>query len=82
MNYKLFRSLMVLNGDTNATLADYLGLTSQSISNKINENGAEFKQGEIFKLKLRWKLDAEMIDRIFFDEQVSKKETCEREETL
>lgn len=82
MNCKLFRSLMVLHGDTNATLAEYLGLTSQSVSNKINENGAEFKQGEIFKLKQRWNLDAEMIERIFFDEQVSKKATNEREEIL
>lgn len=66
MNSKLLRSFMVLNGDTNATLADYLGITEQSVSNKINENGTEFKQGEIAKIKARYNLESEMVDRIFF----------------
>lgn len=57
---------MVLNGDTNATLAEYLGITEQSVSNKINENGTEFKQGEIAKIKARYNLESEMVDRIFF----------------
>lgn len=71
MNKKLFRSLMALHGDTNASLAEYLGLTEQSVSNKINETGTEFKQGEIFKIKARYGLDGEMIDRIFFANGVS-----------
>lgn len=66
MNGKLLRSIMVLNGDTNATLAEYLGITEQSVSNKINENGTEFKQGEIAKIKARYNLESEMVDRIFF----------------
>ena len=36
MNSKLLRSLMVLHGDTNASLAAYLGITENSGSNKIN----------------------------------------------
>lgn len=66
MNGKLLRSVMVLHGDTNASLADYLGITEQSVSNKINENGTEFKQGEITKIKARYNLDCDMVDRIFF----------------
>ena len=66
MNAKLLRSVMVLHGDTNATLADFLGITEQSVSNKINENGTEFKQGEISKIKARYNLDSDMVDRIFF----------------
>ncbi len=66
MNGKLLRSIMILNGDTNATLAEYLGITEQSVSNKINENGTEFKQGEISKIKVRYNLDGDMVDRIFF----------------
>lgn len=66
MNKKLMRSVMALNGDTNATLAAFLGITEQSVSNKINENGTEFKQGEISKIKERYNLDSAMIDRIFF----------------
>ena len=66
MNSKLLRSVMVMFGDTNATLAEFLGITEQSVSNKINENGTEFKQGEIAKIKSRYNLDSEMVDRIFF----------------
>lgn len=57
---------MILNGDTNATLAEYLGITEQSVSNKINENGTEFKQGEIARIKARYNLESEMVDKIFF----------------
>ncbi len=66
MNGKLLRSIMLLNGDTNATLAEYLGITEQSISKKINENGSEFKQGEIAKIKAKYNLDSNTVDRIFF----------------
>lgn len=66
MNGKLLRSIMVLHGDTNATLAEFLGISEQSVSNKINENGTEFRQGEITKIKARYNLDCDMVDRIFF----------------
>lgn len=66
MNKNLFRSIMVLNGDTNATLAEFLGISEQSVSNKINENGTEFKQGEIAKIKARYNLSSEKVDEIFF----------------
>lgn len=66
MNGKLLRSIMILHGDTNATLAAYLGITEQSVSNKINENGTEFKQGEIAKIIKRYNLDSDTVDRIFF----------------
>lgn len=66
MDKNLLRSVMVRHGDTNASLAEYLGITEQSVSNKINENGTEFKQGEIFKIKARYDLDSDMVDRIFF----------------
>lgn len=68
MNGKLLRSIMVLHGDTNASLAEFLGITEQSVSNKINENGTEFRQGEITKIKARYSLDSDMVDRIFFAE--------------
>ena len=66
MDKRLFRSVMALNGDTNASLAAFLGLTEQSVSNKINEKGTEFKQGEIARIKSRYNLDSDMVDRIFF----------------
>lgn len=66
MNAKLLRSVMLLHGDTNASLAEFLGITEQSVCNKINEKGTEFKQGEITKIKSRYDLDCDMVDRIFF----------------
>lgn len=66
MNKKLLKSCMALYGDTNITLGAYLGISEQSVSNKINENGTEFKQGEIAMIKTRYHLDSDMIDRIFF----------------
>lgn len=67
MNKNLLRSIMVLHDDTNAKLADYLGITQNRLSAKINEwNGAEFTQSEIRKIKERYELDAEKINEIFF----------------
>ena len=66
MNKDLLRSVMVLHGDTNKSLAALLGITEQSVSNKINENGTEFKQGEIGRIKARYNLTSEQVDLIFF----------------
>lgn len=66
MKKELLRSIMVLHGDTNKDLADYLGITEQSVSNKINENGTEFKQGEIRRIRCRYNLTSEQVDQIFF----------------
>lgn len=68
MKKELLRSIMVLYGDTNKDLADYLDITEQSLSNKINENGTEFKQGEIKQIKVRYNLTSDQVDRIFFAE--------------
>lgn len=76
MNKELLRSIMVLHGDTNKDLADYLGITEQSVSNKINENGTEFKQGEIRRIRTRYNLTSDQVDRIFFAEQVSRSDTA------
>ena len=75
MNKKLLRSVMALHGDTNASLANYLGITEQSLSNKINENGTEFKKNEITGIKTRYNLDADLVDRIFFADVVSNLDT-------
>lgn len=66
MNAKKLRSLMVLHGDTNKDLAKCLGISEQSMSNKINENGTEFKQGEIVKIKDRYNLSHKDVCTIFF----------------
>lgn len=66
MRKEVLRSIMVLHGDTNKDLADYLGISEQSVSNKINENGTEFKQGEIARIKTKYNLTSDQVDHIFF----------------
>ena len=67
MNKAKLKSVMTLHGDTNKDLADLLGISEQSVSCKINENGTEFKQGEIAKITVRYGLSPDDVVAIFFD---------------
>lgn len=67
MNKAKLKSVMTLHGDTNKDIAEMLGISEQSVSCKINENGTEFKQGEIAKIKDRYNLSPNEVDAIFFD---------------
>lgn len=67
MNKKLFRSKMALFGDTNKTLAVYLGISEKSFNDKINERNTEFRQGEILAIKKRYSLTDEEVINIFFN---------------
>ncbi len=71
MNKALLRSIMFLHGDTNKTLAEFLGISETSVSNKINESGTEFKQCEISAIVDRYHLTAQQIKDIFFNREVS-----------
>jgi hypothetical protein len=72
MDTARLKSVIVLHGDTNAILANAIGVAPQTFSAKINEkNGAEFTQGEISKIKERYNLTPDEIDLIFFREKVS-----------
>ena len=72
MNKKMYRSKMALFGDTNASIASYLGISPQRNSAKLNgTNGAEYSQGEIALIKTRWHLTATEVDQIFFADKVS-----------
>lgn len=66
MDKAKLKSYMALYGDTNRELAEILEISEQSVSNKINENGTEFKQGEIRKIKDRYNLSPTEVDAIFF----------------
>lgn len=71
MNKALFRSFMVLHGDTNKTLAEFLNKSEQTVCNKINENGTEFTQGEIAAISERYNFTPEQIKDVFFTQKVS-----------
>lgn len=67
MNKALLRSVMVLHGDTNKSLAQYLGISEKSVNDKINENKTEFKQSEIAAIKKRYSLADDQVSDIFFN---------------
>lgn len=72
MNKRKLESKMVLYGDNGQKLADYLGIARATLSSKLNEtNGAQFKQGEIKKIKERYELTSEEVSEIFFTPVVS-----------
>lgn len=72
MNKAMLESVMKLNSDTQADLADYLGISLSRLNAKINEyRGAQFFQTEIAAIKKRYSLSETQIDAIFFDEKVS-----------
>lgn len=67
MNKAKLKSVMALHGDTNKDIAELLEISEQSVSCKINENGTEFKQGEIAKIKDKYNLSPAELEAIFFD---------------
>ena len=71
MDKRKLESVMKLYGDTGNDLAAYLGIARSTFSLKINENGAEFTQSEITKIKKRYDLSADDINHIFFETKVS-----------
>ena len=67
MDKKLFKSKMVLFGDTLVKLSAAIGISRSRLCAKINEsNGAEFSQSEITKIKYRYKLTSDEVNAIFF----------------
>ena len=71
MDGALLKYFMTRFGDSSKDLAMYLGISETWLSQKINENGAEFKLSEIRKIIKRYKLKAEEVLRIFFADYVS-----------
>lgn len=61
------KSVMALYGDTISDLAKLLNKTEQTIYNKLREDGTEFTQGEIAKIKDRYQLTMAEVDAIFFN---------------
>ena len=67
VNKAKLKSVMALHGDTNKDLAELLEISEQSVSCKINENGTEFKQGEIKKITEKYNLSPDEMTAIFFN---------------
>lgn len=71
MNKNHFKSIMVLHGDTQKTVADALGVSEQTVGDKVN-GLSDFKQSEIKVLIDRWELTPAQVDEIFFSGENEK----------
>lgn len=71
MNKNHFKSIMVLHGDTQKTVADALNVSEQTVGDKVN-GLSDFKQSEIKILIDRWGLTPAQVDEIFFSGENEK----------
>lgn len=66
MNKNMLVSKMKLHGDRNSDLAEYIGISPQRFSAKLNgTDDAQFTQGEIRKIAERYTLTGEEVVAIF-----------------
>lgn len=70
MNTKLLKSVMVLRGDTQETLAKSLGLPQSALSSRI-AGAVDFRRAEIEQIAKRYELTAKDIQAIFFTNLVT-----------
>lgn len=63
---KAFKAAMVLAGKTMDRLAEAVGITRVTLSNKVN-NKSEFTASEIYALSSELNLTAEQQNSIFFE---------------
>ena len=67
LNKNMLLSKLVLFGDKQADLAEYIELSPQRLNAKLNgTDGAEFTRPEIAKIIKRYDLTAEEVMLIFF----------------
>lgn len=71
MNKRLLESQMRLHGDTQASLADAMGISLSRLNAKINQRGAEFTQSEITFIIDRYRMSKKDAVACFFAQKVS-----------
>ena len=64
MNDRKLRSIMVLNGDKVDDLANFLNISRQSLTNKMNGK-TEFTRAEMVMIKRRYKLNNDEFVKTF-----------------
>ena len=74
MNSNLLRAVIAKNGDTQAKLAEAMGMPVSALSVRINGK-VEFRRNEIRFIKQRYNLSSDEINEIFFAELVSDFDT-------
>ena len=70
MNTKMLKAKLVEHGDTQAMLAEAIGISASSLNDKITGK-VSFRQSDIAAIKARYHLSAEDVDLIFFGNELS-----------
>ena len=63
-----FNSKMALFNDTVSSLAEYLGISRQTLTLKL-DNKSDFTQSEIKKIVIKYNLTPDEMDQIFFGDE-------------
>ena len=72
MDKNLLRAYMAEHGDTQAQLAEAMGISLSRLNAKINgTRGAEFSQSEIQFIANRYQMKAKEVSAVFFAGKVS-----------
>lgn len=72
MNKQRLQSVMIMNADTQKSLAEAMGISLSRLNAKLNtRGGAAFTQGEITFIIERYQLAPEDAMQIFFSSAVS-----------
>lgn len=71
LNVQLLKSKMTLYNDTQEDLAEYLGMTRNTLLSRLNEK-SYFTNKEIYLIKIRYSLTDEEVILIFFTLQVTQ----------
>ena len=66
MNTNLLKSKMIEHGDTQAQLAEAIGISASNLNEKI-KGKVSFRQKDIAAIRARYHLSAEEVDHIFFE---------------
>lgn len=74
MNERFLKAEMIIYGDDLNSLAEFLGMTRQTLSRKIKEG--TFTQDEMNKIKNRYDLSDEKFVQIFTKEETENE--CDR----
>ena len=70
MNSQMLKGRIMEHGDTQAQLADAMGISASNLNDKINGK-VYFRQNEIAAIRNRYHLSAQEVDFIFFSQVLS-----------
>lgn len=68
MNSNKLKAVLKENGDRQVDLAKHLHIELGTLNQRINGVGPGFRQSEMLAIKRRYRLTADEMDAIFFDE--------------